>query len=435
MLGGLERSSRPAVLSAALAVMALVCLGLGACLDRAPERGDVPPQAWWSERGPVVPHDSFPADCSLCHTSEAWHELRADFRFDHLAQTGVGLNGAHARAECLRCHNDRGPVAQFAARGCRGCHEDIHRGDLGPQCSDCHSETSWVPQGQVAEHERTRFPLTGAHAATACFACHEGAQVGNFQGTPLDCVSCHRSDFEQTTDPDHAAQGFSTECQQCHSTLGWSGSAFQHTIFPLTGGHAGASCAQCHTGGAFKGTSTSCASCHEDDYDATTSPDHVAAGFSLQCAQCHTTAPGWPAVFDHSKFPLTGGHAGLGCTQCHPLGKYKDTPTSCAACHQNDYNATTNPNHTAAGFSKSCQQCHSTYAWVPAAFNHSFPIDSGKHKKLSCAECHVVPGNTTIFSCIACHAHEPRVTDGKHVNVAGYAYDSAACLACHPNGK
>ena len=32
----------------------------------------------------------------------------------------VALRGAHAQAGCLLCHNDRGPVQQFAARGCGG---------------------------------------------------------------------------------------------------------------------------------------------------------------------------------------------------------------------------------------------------------------------------------------------------------------------------
>ncbi|MEK7413995.1 MAG: hypothetical protein AAB263_11830, partial [Planctomycetota bacterium] len=68
------------------------------------------PHGWWAEHGPVVPHDTFPADCSLCHEGTGWNSIRADFEYDHLARTGIPLEGAHEQAECLRCHNDRGPV-------------------------------------------------------------------------------------------------------------------------------------------------------------------------------------------------------------------------------------------------------------------------------------------------------------------------------------
>src|SRR6185436_10029293 len=116
---------------------------------------------WWSGFGPVMPHDTFPAECSLCHVGQDWQSVREDFHFDHKAQTGVPLNGAHARASCIRCHNDRGPVATFSSRGCGGCHEDIHTGELGTDCTRCHQEVSWEPVGQYELHYHTRFPLTG----------------------------------------------------------------------------------------------------------------------------------------------------------------------------------------------------------------------------------------------------------------------------------
>ena len=50
----------------------------------------VPRHGWDKSLGPVVPHDTFPDDCSLCHTGSDWHTLRADFAFDHEARTGDG---------------------------------------------------------------------------------------------------------------------------------------------------------------------------------------------------------------------------------------------------------------------------------------------------------------------------------------------------------
>jgi hypothetical protein len=104
-------------------------LGLFACtVGGRIGSGSVSQQDWDKRRGPVVPHDDFPKDCALCHLGGSWSRIREDFAFDHEKETGVALRGAHARAECLRCHNDRGPVGIFAERGCQGCHEDVHRG-------------------------------------------------------------------------------------------------------------------------------------------------------------------------------------------------------------------------------------------------------------------------------------------------------------------
>jgi len=199
----------------ALAIATLIA----AC---AIQRGTYPERhRWWSGRGPVLPHDTFPADCSLCHEGEGWQSLKADFSFDHEGETGVPLNGAHAQAQCLRCHNDRGPVAVFADLGCAGCHEDVHWGQLGPDCTDCHQEHTWQPSDQIARHSRTRFPLIGAHIVTACFRCHPGAEVGKFVPTSIECVSCHRADLANANNPNHVALGWVDHCNDCHMPTTW----------------------------------------------------------------------------------------------------------------------------------------------------------------------------------------------------------------------
>ena len=118
-------------------------------------------QAWSRRWGPLLPHTTFPGDCGICHVPERWDVLVEDFTFDHEQQTGYPLEGAHATAACLRCHNDRGPVGVYVARGCGGCHPDPHAASLGMDCQRCHEQTSWRPTGLIAEHARTRFPLMG----------------------------------------------------------------------------------------------------------------------------------------------------------------------------------------------------------------------------------------------------------------------------------
>lgn len=195
-------------------------LVFGACVAHGPDA--IQRHLWWSGLGPVLPHDSFPADCSLCHVGRNWQTLREDFSFDHEARTGVALDGSHAQAACLRCHNDRGPVADFAERGCAGCHEDIHIGTLGSRCEDCHGEWTWHPEGAVDLHRKTRFPLTGAHAATSCRRCHEGAEIGRFVPLDVECVSCHRDDLARATFPDHIALGYVDRCDRCHLPRTWN---------------------------------------------------------------------------------------------------------------------------------------------------------------------------------------------------------------------
>jgi hypothetical protein len=47
-------------------------------------------------------------------------------------------------------------------------------------------------------------------------------------------------------------------------------------------------------------------------------------------------------------------------------------------------------------------------------------------------DCHTNPGNFAEYTCITCHANPE--TNEQHAGVSGYAYNSSACLACHPTG-
>ncbi len=387
-------------------------------------RPEIPRQQWNRQWGPIVPHKTFPADCGLCHTTEGWGVLRADFSFDHTAQTGYVLAGAHAQAACLRCHNDRGPVSAYLARGCGGCHPDPHASSLGMDCEKCHEQTSWRPTGSIADHARTGFHLVAAHAVAPCESCHLQAAVGQFRGAPRLCELCHQENLASTTTPDHVANGWLTNCERCHTPAGWSGADFVHVFFPLTGGHAGLACTNCHTSGTFEPISSECYSCHEADYQGALG--HVASGFTTNCQQCHTTAAWLPVSIPHT-LPLTGGHAALACTNCHTSGVFGPIPSDCYSCHQANYQAA--PDHVALGFPTNCEQCHSPAGWTPASFQHTFPL-TGPHN-VTCSQCHTT-GSTSTFNCLACH--EQADTDNKHSDVDGYSYSSQACYQCHPNG-
>jgi hypothetical protein len=388
-------------LNRAFLACSLTILLVMACVSNSGGIGE-----WWSGQGPVIAHQSFPANCSLCHTTESWQKLKADVTFDHEAETGVVLAGAHAEAQCLRCHNDRGPVQTFASRGCAGCHVDTHEGRLGQNCESCHDEQTWRPRGQIAEHGRTRFPLMGIHAAVTCDRCHPGIGSGNFEPLNPECSSCHQADLAAAKSPNHVAQGWIDRCDRCHLPTSWGGGGFRHDGFRLVGAHKAADCEACHVGGVFSGLGQQCADCHLDEYTSVGDPDHVAMNFSQSCDNCHSSNAWLPANFSH-----------------------KGISSACVDCHLPEYNATTDPNHALQGYAQTCQDCHSTKAWLPANFDHS-GITSG------CVDCHLDAYNQTTdpdhvasgFSTECQDCHGTKTWEGGNFDHQGI---TNGCVDCH----
>jgi hypothetical protein len=324
MKSSAEREVKERGLKAFLGALlaAALCLLLVNCETLAPRNG------WQKRWGPLVPHRTFPGDCGLCHVAERWDLLRPDFTFDHQKSTGYPLEGAHARAACLRCHNDRGPVSAYAARGCGGCHPDPHQSTLGLDCTRCHEQTTWRPTGLIAEHARTRFPLYGVHAAVPCERCHLEARQGQYRGAPVECDLCHQKDLARATSPNHIASGWTRNCDRCHTPSSFTAANFVHSFFPLTGGHTGLACTRCHTSGSFGPIPSDCYSCHQADYQR--APNHAALGFPHDCQSCHSTTNWTGSTFRHT-FPLSGPH-NVSCTSCHDAGT--TTTFNCLGCHQ-----------------------------------------------------------------------------------------------------
>lgn len=212
------------------------------------------------------------------------------------------LRGAHKRADCNSCHAKTFSGLDHA---CISCHRVDYNQAQNPShtaanfplaCEECHSENGWVPSH--FDHSKTQFPLTGAHSNLACENCH---QNGNYSNLPLDCYGCHQSDYQQTTDPNHAAAHFSTNCRECHSTTNWNQVSWDHDsqYFPIYSG-------------AHKGTWNTCNTCHV-----------VSNDFSVfECINCH----------EHSQSLMDPKHSEVrnyvyqstACYNCHPNGKGDD---------------------------------------------------------------------------------------------------------------
>ena len=381
---------------------------------------------------PTVPDHravGFSTDCKSCHATTGWKPAA----FDH-GQT-FPLTGGHSGVGCASCH-----ATSPVPKTCIGCHQskiptgststrpDHKSAGFSTNCADCHNTAAWTP----ATFNHTKFPLTNGHAAPACASCHPDP---NNPSVPKGktCTECHLTDRPPAGwNPDHLVTGFPTTCQDCHTTSVWKGATFDHSLYlPLVGKHSTVLCAQCHTKVPMPKI---CEGCH-------TAPATGHLGNPTLCDSCHTVN-GWkPAAVDHSKFPLTGRHATLLCAQCHtdPNNPKVPTGTTCVGCHNGDRSTPTIPNHLASGFPTDCASCHTTNGWKPATFSHTFPIDSGKHRNLTCSTCHIDSVNLKNWSCLGtCHEHSQNKMDDKHKGRSGYIsgnFQHCTNSGCHPNGR
>jgi hypothetical protein len=193
------------------------------------------------------PHEGrFGLNCTDCHTPGGWMPAK----FDHNL-AAFKLEGRHSEVACESCHVNK----QFRGTpmDCYSCHQqdDNHNGKFGTDCSACHDPSSWDHVN--FEHNRTNFPLTGAHTSLACERCHSS---GQFAGLLTACSSCH-------TDPVFHAGMFGLNCATCHTTENWS-AVYKgpHPGIADEGGrgvnHGGGSCRSCHTQTLHTATCTQC---------------------------------------------------------------------------------------------------------------------------------------------------------------------------------
>jgi hypothetical protein len=332
------------------------------------------------------PHDGkLGRDCGSCHDAGAWRHIS----YDH-AKTAFPLHDKHADVPCAACHF--GNRYKDTPKECVSCHEpdDVHHGERGPKCADCHVTKSW--KNSKFDHSTTGFPLEGIHDRIACNDCHRS---GNLKDKlPKECVGCHRAQ-------DSHAGRLGQDCGKCHGNEKWKPSSFDHTRdtkWPLEGEHEKVACHNCHTANvATQKLPTECVSCHR--------PNDVHAGkLGKKCDDCHTPA-GWRSSvsFDHdlTKFPLVGLHVAVPCEQCHLTRQYRDVGHECIDCHKKD-------DVHKGDLGKDCGRCHSPNAWKQWEFDHGketgFAL-SGAHGKLACEACHRRPPNEVKLKqdCLSCH--------------------------------
>lgn len=230
---------------------------------------------------------NFPTDCEICHGNGATSWENGD-----LSHEGFVLKGVHTTLDCTGCHVNN----QFAGlpSSCISCHqEDYNRTDdpnhqaldFPTDCEICHGTASVSWESASFDHSSI-WMLRGAHTQLDCSRCHQRGY-----DLPRNCYGCHAQDYDSTTDPNHGAAGFPTDCQTCHypTHFSWSQAVFDHE-FPLgSGNHASASCSDCHISSNFK--QFSCLACHTHDKTRMDNEHQDVTGYVYESQACYACHP------------------------------------------------------------------------------------------------------------------------------------------------
>jgi hypothetical protein len=218
-------------------------------------------------------------ECAQCHTVAGF--APTTFGVAEHATTTYPLDGKHAATPCRACHKNPAPrlAWNLPAKQCADCHANPHGTQFAKEmsqggCAKCHTALDW----HQPNIDHSTWPLVGAHARTACAACHgeqkAGAQPASYRGIPRDCEGCH--------DDIHAGQFTQTQpakaCKTCHDATTFKiGKTFDHnkTRYPLDGKHVGLACDKCHTSVALRNGATAvrwrlgyaeCRDCHANPH-------------------------------------------------------------------------------------------------------------------------------------------------------------------------
>lgn len=421
-------------------------------------------------------------DCASCHPDHAgrdfdlirWEGGRE--AFDHAA-AGWALEGAHAKVACAGCHKPafQQPAAAAAIRlkdrarsflaldtRCLSCHEDPHVRRFGDDCTKCHDVTTWKKVRERGfDHDLTRYPLRGRHAALECAACHDPQKAWGKAPKFAACGDCHADA--------HAGQARlgaqPADCAACHDVRGFTPStlpagAHAKTDYPLEGRHRELACAKCHAkaapaargalgsaGVVMRPRHGACADCHADAHGGQLAQAQAA------CERCHDVRGFRPSRFraaDHAKtdYALEGAHADAACAACHGAKRaglpaparaakagtagfvFALEERTCVACHADVHGGTLESGKPDA---RGCAACHDTRHFAPsavdAAMHDRFEFKlRGAHRAVPCVGCHESLATPVRGAAL-------RLSAAKRAPVT-FERAGATCAGCHksPHG-
>jgi hypothetical protein len=394
-------------------------------------------------------------NCAKCHPDHAGVDFAlidwpkdGPAGFDHGRDAGYELKGKHATVKCRDCHQAKQRTGSYSSASwlgllttCRPCHDDAHKGALGPDCARCHNPRAWNDTTGF-DHAKTDFALTGKHVGLACAKCHrpQGSETTILKPLPhAACSSCHRDAHEGRLGPN---------CATCHATASFKtvpASSFDHdrVRYALRGAHRAVACANCHDPrkpGSARPAFAACGGCHADPHAG----QSTLAGARADCAACHDVAGFRVPAFTVARhaatpFPLDGKHAGVLCAKCHhPAGPrdpklgaagvvMRPRHDACTTCHADAHGG----QFAARPDKGACESCHTSAGFAPsrmtAADHAKLKVTlEGAHGRIPCAACHGVAragSAKLVFSgletdCAGCHRDPHRFSD-------------RSCTPCH----
>jgi nitrate/TMAO reductase-like tetraheme cytochrome c subunit len=333
-----------------------------------------------------------PNDCSICHTTANWNST--------VVPTGHMPNPANQ--VCTVCHTTA--PADYSTTTL-AANNVLHTG-ITTGCITCHGAPNATPPVFYLNYTPKDAVLSPVHiptSTTACESCH-AVSFTTFSGTTMTAAK-HTSMF--------AVIG--KTCDACHdlSTLKFYG-VTRLTTRP-NGHHVGVDCSGCHNpnnwgGGAAKKKTIAAAAAPTRAVIGTVVAAPAAGASAVSAANVASAA--------------TVGRLGTATAGAVRLS-HAGVTGNCASCHNGVLAAGKGPTHITSN--NACQNCHTTFGWLPARFDH-------QGVTAPCVSCHngvTAPGKPALHmqanqDCSACHgtlAWTPVAFS--HLGV------SATCQSCH----
>jgi Cytochrome c7 and related cytochrome c len=293
------------------------------------------------------------AACSLVETAPQAHAPASSaYSFPH---------GRHA-AEGVTCADCHASIAKATSLEASARHVEVPAQPSAKEaCKGCHEFDPDRPGAASTAPFRVRFDHA-QHLAKGqeCAACHQSAEAGRkalVKPGMSQCTACH----------EHQREFAEARCTPCHVDL--------QGLSPETAFKHAGNWLRSH-GALARGSSESCAQCHD----------------SAHCASCHAAqnAPLLPAKLYPEQTGKRFIHAGDFLAR-HSV-EAQASPASCRTCHG----------------SASCQACHLLKGVTPGASAYE-PHPSGwstshgrtaRRDIASCAGCH---DNGSATLCVSCH--------------------------------
>jgi hypothetical protein len=351
-------------------------------------------------------------DCSGCHTTANWNSTTMPS--NHMPNP--------ANQACSTCHtkSSTGDYTPATLAANAVLHTGITSG-----CITCHgAPNATAPVYATSYTPKPASGLSPVHiptSTTACESCHSNTVFTAFSGTTMSsakhtamfavigktCDACHDAStlkFYGVTNLTTRPNGHHTgqDCSGCHNTSNWGGGAQakKTATAPAT---AAAKVSAVAGAAATSSASPSAVRMPNGEW-------RDPRGVALARLNARTGLAG-PAIA--AAIPATAAMSHVGVL------------AGCADCHNGVLAAGKGPTHVASN--NTCENCHTTAAWIPARFDHRGVTGT-------CASCHngvAAPGKPTRHiqttqDCAACHgtlAWMPAAFN--HVGI------TATCQSCH----